>query len=136
MQAIHGWVRVRRREGHGTVAHCGLRGGGGLHIDNGEKQEAQVIPSTRKCKVLRVPFIWIDELRSALPENRRQHHVAAGVVSVGSEARMVLIICRADESEERVINDISPRHIKFVTYSSIVGLVTLYLYRRGKVGIV
>jgi hypothetical protein len=49
---------------------------------------------------------------------------------------MVLIICRADESEERVINDISPRHIKFVTYSSIVGLVTLYLYRRGKVGIV
>jgi hypothetical protein len=85
---------------------------------------------------LRVPFIWIDELRRALPEDRRQDHVAAGVVSVGSEARMAIPICRADESEERVINDISPRHIKFVTYSSIVGLVTLYLYRRGKVGIV
>jgi hypothetical protein len=49
---------------------------------------------------------------------------------------MAIIIRRADESEERVINGISPRHIKVVTYSDIVGLGTRYLYRRRKVGIV
>jgi hypothetical protein len=49
---------------------------------------------------------------------------------------VIRVIRRADESEERVINGIYPRHIKVVTYSGIVGLVTRYLYRRGEVGMV
>jgi hypothetical protein len=49
---------------------------------------------------------------------------------------VIRVIRRADDSEERVINGIYPRHIKVVTYSDIVGFLTPYLYRRGKVGMV
>jgi hypothetical protein len=149
VQAVYGWVRVRRRKGHGTVAHYRRRGGeavtGSLaHVNNGEKQKVQII---LKEKVLRVPFIPRYEHITASVEERRQDHVAAGGGSVGGEARMVgppiRAIRRADESEEGVpkLIYITSRQIKVIAYSGVKGLlfagrVIGYFYRRRKVGIV